>query len=77
MTKQEFTIRRQERTATGAMYMTPTAYWHSLPDFVYKHNLIHPANVHTLTLKLNPNPTNPNGFKKKSIIQLKIKFDKN
>jgi len=29
---------------------------HSLPDFVDKHYLIHPANMHAPTLNPNPNP---------------------
>jgi len=74
---EESLARNTTRGLTCHAYMQwsagPDALWHSLPDFVDKHILVYPENVHTLGL--NPNATTPNGLTNKSIglIQLKMK----
>jgi len=56
----QYKIIRDLSNGTTAMTLSDReALWHSLPNFIHKHNLIHPANIHTLTL--NPHPIrNPN-----------------
>jgi len=51
-----FVLKRDVKLQPTNQPYAALAYWHSLPDLVDKRNLIHPANVHTLTINHNHNP---------------------